>query len=59
MLPANTALPSSVISHGGLAGVRIRIPNGTTWSDILPLEHVDGNQVQQVIVQVIECKRKA
>lgn len=53
-LPANTALPSYVISHGGLAGMRIRIPNGTTWSDALPLEHVEGEGTEQhLIVQVI------
>lgn len=53
-LPANTALPSYVISHGGLAGMRIRIPNGTTWSDTLPLEHVEGEGTEQhLIVQVI------
>lgn len=53
-LPANTALPSYVISHGGLAGMRIHIPNGTTWSDTLPLEHVEGDSKgQHLIVQVI------
>lgn len=53
-LPANTALPSYVISHGGLAGMRIRIPNGTTWSDTLPLEHVEGEgKGQHLIVEVI------
>ncbi len=53
-LPANTALPSYVISHGGLAGMRIRIPNGTTWSDTLPLDHVEGEgKGQHRIVQVI------
>ena len=53
-LPANTALPSYVISHGGLAGIRIRIPNSTTWSDTLPLEHVDEEGTEQhLIVQVI------
>lgn len=54
-LPANSTLPSYVISHGGLAGMRIRIPNGTTWSDALPLEHVEGNgKGQHLIVQVIK-----
>ena len=34
--------------------MRIRIPNGTTWSDTLPLEHVEGEgKGQHLIVQVI------
>ena len=34
--------------------MRIRIPNGTTWSDTLPLEHVEGEgKGQHRIVQVI------
>ncbi|XP_068695500.1 intermembrane lipid transfer protein VPS13B-like isoform X2 [Montipora foliosa] len=56
-LPANTTLPSYVISHGGLAGMRIRIPNGTTWSEVLPLEHLEGNsEVQHRIVQLLGVK---
>ena len=35
--------------------MRIRIPNGTTWSDTLPLEHVEGEGSEQhLIVQVIK-----
>lgn len=34
--------------------MRIRIPNGTTWSDTLPLEHAEGEGTgQYLIVQVI------
>ena len=35
--------------------MRIRIPNCTTWSDSLPLEHVEGEGSEQhLIVQVIK-----
>ena len=35
--------------------MRIRIPNCTTWSDTLPLEHIEGNDKgQHLIVEVIK-----
>lgn len=33
--------------------MRIRIPNNTTWSDTLPLEHIEGSDKgHHLIVQV-------
>ena len=58
-LPAHTTLPSYVVSHGGLAGLRIRIPNRTTWSDTLPLDWADSEESKgnHVIVQVTDVIR--
>ena len=58
-MPAHTTLPSYVVSHGGLAGLRIRIPNRTTWSDTLPLDWADSEESKgnHVIVQVTDVIR--
>ncbi|EDO30907.1 predicted protein [Nematostella vectensis] len=58
-LTPHTTLPSYVVSHAGLAGMRVRIPNCTTWSEILPLDQMErdgGSKSQHLVVQLLGVK---
>ncbi|KAK3753814.1 hypothetical protein QZH41_018464 [Actinostola sp. cb2023] len=57
-LSPDTTLPSYVVSHAGLVGMRIRIPGTTTWSEPLPLDHVNNgdDKQQHLIVKLLGVK---
>ena len=49
---SQSSSPSYVISHGGLAGMRVRLRGETTWSGTLPIEDQMPNYKQHCVVQV-------
>ena len=51
-MPTQSTSPSYVISHGGLAGIRVRMRGETTWSGTLPLEDQLPHYKQHFVVQV-------